>query len=584
MFSVLVKLKWFFKEYWKRYFVAVFLLIIANFIEVIPPMMIGSVVDDIFLGGMTGEKLTFYLVSLTGLAILNYLISYKWQYNLFGGAFVVEKILRSKLMNHLLKMSPTFYEKNRTGDLMARATNDLRSVSVTAGFGILTLVDSTLYMLTILFMMGFLVSWKLTLVSIIPLPFLAIAMKILGDKIHHHYTIAQDAFGEMNDRVLESVSGVRVIRAYSQERAEEKLFEKMTNDVYRKNLVVEKIDAFFFPISRIATGLSYCISLSFGAYLVMHQQITLGELVSFNVYLGMLTWPMYAIGELINVMQRGNASLDRVQETLNYHEDVPDPDKPVTVENLSDIAFEHVSFQYPSSNEKNLQDLSLHIRQGETIGIVGKTGSGKTTFIKQILREYPLGEGKLLLSGVPIRLQKKQDIRNWIGYVPQDTFLFSRSIKENILFGNQHATEEEMMKAIELADFTKDLSMLPEGLNTLVGEKGVALSGGQKQRISIARALIKNPEILILDDALSAVDGKTEAKIIQNLREERAGKTTIITTHRLSAVEHAHWIIVLDEGKVVEAGTHGALLNKGGWYKEQFDLQQIKSIAGEVNI
>lgn len=584
MFSVLTKLQWFFKEYWQRYVVAIALLILANFIEVIPPMMIGSVIDDIFLGHLTNDKFLFYLIFLSGLTVVNYFVTYKWQYNLFGGAFIVEKSLRSKLMNHFLRMSPTFYEKNRTGDLMARATNDLRSVSVTAGFGILTLVDSTLYMLTILLMMGFLVSWKLTLASILPLPILAITMKILGDKIHHHYTIAQDAFGEMNDRVLESVSGVRVVRAYNQERAEEQLFEKMTEDVFQKNVKVEKIDAYFFPISRILTGASFSIGLSFGAYLIFQQQITIGELVSFNVYLGMLTWPMYAIGELINVMQRGNASLDRVQETLNYKEDVPNPKQPKQVENLSTIDFNQVNFQYPTSHSKNLQDISLHIKQGETIGIVGKTGSGKTTFIKQLLREYPLGAGKINFADIQIDEQNKQDVLKWIGYVPQDTFLFSRSVKENILFGNEDATEEEMMKAISLADFDKDLNLLPQGLNTLVGEKGVALSGGQKQRISIARALIKNPEILILDDALSAVDGKTEAKIINNLRKERAGKTTFITTHRLSAVEHAHWIIVLDEGRVIDAGRHRELIERDGWYKEQFQLQQYGTVKKEVEV
>ncbi|WP_033828731.1 ABC transporter ATP-binding protein [Bacillus andreraoultii] len=584
MFSVLTKLQWFFKEYWQRYVVAIALLILANFIEVIPPMMIGSVIDDIFLGHLTNDKFLFYLIFLSGLAVVNYFVTYKWQYNLFGGAFIVEKSLRSKLMNHFLRMSPTFYEKNRTGDLMARATNDLRSVSVTAGFGILTLVDSTLYMLTILLMMGFLVSWKLTLASILPLPILAITMKILGDKIHHHYTIAQDAFGEMNDRVLESVSGVRVVRAYNQERAEEQLFEKMTEDVFQKNVKVEKIDAYFFPISRILTGASFSIGLSFGAYLIFQQQITIGELVSFNVYLGMLTWPMYAIGELINVMQRGNASLDRVQETLNYKEDVPNPKQPKQVEKLSTIDFNQVNFQYPTSHSKNLQDISLHIKQGETIGIVGKTGSGKTTFIKQLLREYPLGAGKINFADIQIDEQNKQDVLKLIGYVPQDTFLFSRSVKENILFGNEDATEEEMMKAISLADFDKDLNLLPQGLNTLVGEKGVALSGGQKQRISIARALIKNPEILILDDALSAVDGKTEAKIINNLRKERAGKTTFITTHRLSAVEHAHWIIVLDEGRVIDAGRHRELIERDGWYKEQFQLQQYGTVKKEVEV
>lgn len=584
MFSVLKKLQWFFKKYRKRYLLAIILLIFANFFEVIPPMIIGSAIDQIFLGTITMKMLGIYIAILFAGSLMNYFITYRWQYLLFGGAFILEKTLRSRIMNHLLKMTPTFYEKNRTGDLMARATNDLKAISVTAGFGILTLVDSTLYMFTILLTMGFLVSWKLTLASILPLPILAYAMKILGDKIHTHYIKAQDAFGEMNDHVLETVAGVRVVRAYNQERNEITRFQKMTADVFHKNMIVEKIDAYFFPFTKILTGLSYCIGLAYGTYLVFQQEITLGGLVSFHVYLGMLTWPMFAIGELINVMQRGNASLDRVQETLNYEEDVKNPEKPVTVKELQGIDFHQLTFQYPTSNLNNLENINLHIKRGQTIGIVGKTGSGKTTLIKQLLRVYPLGKGDLFLSDVKIDEQKKEDVRSWIGYVPQDHFLFSRTIRENILFGCEDASEDDLQKVIRLASLEKDLELLPNGLETLVGEKGVALSGGQKQRIAIARALIKNPDLLILDDALSAVDAKTEAKIIKNLKEERKGKTTIICTHRLSAVEHAHWIVVLDNGKIVEEGRHEDLLNNNGWYKEQYERQQMKQpILEEVS-
>lgn len=575
MFSVLIKLNWFFKKQWKQYAVAFILLLLASVLEVIPPMIVGRAIDDIFFGMLSPEKFFYYIGVLIIGAIFNYIFTYKWQYHLFGGSFVLERMMRSRMMRHFLKMSPIFYEKNRTGDLMARATNDLTAISTTAGYGILTLLDSTLYMMTILITMSVLVSWKLTLAAIIPLPLLAYGTKILGDQIHKKFIEAQDAFGDMNDRVLESVEGIRVVRAYNRERYEEKEFAKMTQDVFQKNMLVEKIDAFFFPLTRILTGASFCIGLSYGTYLVFHQEITLGELVAFNVYLGMLTWPMFAIGELINVMQRGNASLDRVQEILDYKEEISDPKNPIRLDELSSITFHDLSFQYPSSSSNNLEHISLKIQEGQTIGIVGKTGSGKTTLIKQILREYPLGKGDLLFSDVSIKKQTKKDIRQRIGYVPQEPFLFSKTIKENILFGNSDATEEELKRAIMLADFDKDLARMPDGLDTLVGEKGVGLSGGQKQRISIARALIKDPELLILDDALSAVDAKTEAKIIQNIKENRKGKTTLISTHRLSAVEHAHWIIVLEDGKVVEEGTHADLIRKNGWYKEQYERQKV---------
>ncbi|WP_342543056.1 ABC transporter transmembrane domain-containing protein [Paenisporosarcina sp. FSL H8-0542] len=579
MFSVLFKLKWFFAENWKRYTIAISLLMVTNVIEVVPPWLLGESIDAIYQQTLTSQLLMTFLLALLGVTVLNYLSNFVWQYQLFGGAYVIEKQLRSRLMKQFLRMTPSFYEKNRTGDLMARATNDLKAVSTTAGFGILTLIDSSLYMLTILVTMGMLVSWKLTLVALLPLPILAIIMQILGKRIHEKYMKAQDAFGDMNDGVLEAVAGVRVIRAYVQERASEKQFADMTEDVYSKNMEVEKIDALFNPITKVLTGVSYMIGIGYGAYLVSQQQMTLGDLVSFNVYLGMIIWPMFAIGELINVMQRGNASLDRVQETLDYEEDVKDASHPVTVNQPGRIGFNQVKFQYPQSSSVNLSDINLQLEQGQTLGIVGKTGSGKTTLIKQLLREYPTGEGTISLAGIPIEDQTKDQVRNWIGYVPQDHVLFSRTVRENILFGQPEGTEEDIETAIRLSHFQKDLQLLPQGLETLVGEKGVALSGGQKQRISIARALIKNPEILLLDDSLSAVDAKTEARIIENIQSERQGKTTIITTHRLSAIQHADWIIVLDDGVMIEEGTHEDLLENEGWYKEQFDRQQIEEVS-----
>ncbi|PLR67494.1 ABC transporter ATP-binding protein [Bacillus sp. UMB0893] len=577
MFSVLVKLGWFFKKYWKRYTAAIVLLLIVNVLEIIPPKLLGNAIDDIQVGRFSSELLVQYIVLFIGLGVLVYFLSYFWMYNLFGGAHLAERILRSKLMGQFLVMTPRFYEKNRTGDLMARATNDLKAISTTAGFGILTLVDSSMFMLTILLTMGILISWKLTFAAILPLPIMAIAMGIYGKKIHARFMAAQDSFGDMNDQVLESVAGVRVIRAYVQEKADVNRFNSLTDDVFKKNVSVAKIDALFEPTMKLLVGISYLIGLGYGAYLVFHNEITLGELVSFNVYLGMMIWPMFAIGELINIMQRGNASLDRINETLNYEADVKNDAQPKNIDSPKKIEFKDVSFKYPSSEVENLNHISFSVNRGDTIGIVGKTGSGKTTIVKQLLRQYPVGSGQITMSGVSIEKIALETLQRFIGYVPQDHVLFSRTVKENILFGKKNGSDDELDKAIDLAFFRKDLEMLPDGLNTLVGEKGVALSGGQKQRISIARALLINPEILILDDSLSAVDAKTETAIISNIRRERAGKTTFITTHRLSAVEHADWILVLDEGKIIEEGRHETLLANNGWYKEQYERQQIEA-------
>ncbi|MBD8588427.1 ABC transporter ATP-binding protein [Peribacillus castrilensis] len=575
MFAIFKKLSWFFKEQWQRYTLAILFLCLVNILEVIPPKLVGNAIDDMNNGSMTQEGVMKYVIYLLMVLIGSYLFGYLWSYLLFGGGNLVERKLRSGFMGHLLKMTPSFYEKNRTGDLMARATNDLKAISLTAGFGILTLVDAVLFTITVVVMMGATISWQLTIAAVLPLPIMAVLMQIYVKKIYKRFTDAQAAFGTLNDKVLESISGVRVIRAYVQEREDEKRFEEMTEDVYRKNLAVARIDALFDPTISIIIGISYLIGLGYGAYLVFQQAITLGGLVSFNVYLGMLIWPMIAVGELINVMQRGNASLDRVQDTLSYEADVKNSMRLESITNPGNIQFNSVHFTYPSSTVVNLSDISVQLERGQTLGIVGKTGSGKTTFVKQLLREYPLGTGEIAFAGKPLEQLHLEDIREWIGYVPQDHFLFSKTVRENILFGKMDATEDELAEAIRLADFEKDLMMLPNRLETLVGEKGVALSGGQKQRISIARALIKNPEILILDDSLSAVDAKTETTIIENIQNERAGKTTIITTHRLSAVQHADRIIVLDSGKIIEEGAHADLLLNDGWYSEQYERQQV---------
>ncbi len=579
MFDVLSKLGWFFKKYWKQYSVAIVLLMIASGLEVVPPYLLGTIIDLLTAGEMTPAILTKYILIFIGIIIGGYLLNFVWQFRLFEGAINLEKILRRNLMQHFLRMTPTFYEKNRTGDLMARATNDLNAVSLTAGFGIMTLIDSTIYMGFIIFAMGYMISWKLTFFAMLPVPIMAILIQYLGKIVHERYMKAQDAFGELNDSVLESVAGVRVVRAYVQEKKDEANFADMSETVYAKNIHTAKINALFGPITKVGTGISYVVALGYGAYLVSTEAMTVGQLVTFNVYLGLAVWPIFAIGELINVMQQGNASLDRVQETLNYEADVQNIPNPQMIATPKAIGFDDLTFQYPMSQVKNLQQISLSLKKGQTLGIVGKTGAGKTTFLRQLLREYPIGQGQLLIDGIDITAQTKEQILDWIGYVPQDHVLFSRTIRENILFGKEDATQAELQQAIRAAYFEKDLENLPMGLETLVGEKGVSLSGGQKQRVSIARALIKDPEILMLDDSLSAVDAKTEARIIENIQRERHGKTTIITTHRLSGIQHADIIIVLDDGQIVEQGTHEELLSQQGWYKEQFDRQQLEGGA-----
>jgi ATP-binding cassette, subfamily B, multidrug efflux pump len=576
MFSVFKKLSWYFKEQWVRYTIAITALIVVSFIDLIPPKLVGMTIDEIQYNQLTAGRLTEIILIFLGLILASYAIMYLWDYNLFGRALLLERKMRSKLMRHFLRMTPRFFSNYRTGDLMARSTNDLKAIMMTSGFGVLTLVDSTIFMSFIIMIMVFTINWKLTVAALIPLPFMAFIVHKYGKAIHERFTKAQSAFSELNNYTLESVRGVRVTRAFVQEKQDVKQFSKLTEDVFQKNVDVAKMDAFFEPTIKVLVGFSYTIGLGYGAFMVFEKQITLGDLVTFNVYLGMLIWPMFAIGELINVMQRGNASIDRVYEILDQDPDVQDPKDAQNIDRPKVIEFKNVEFAYPESNGNQLSNINLTIKQGQTIGIVGKTGAGKTTLFKQLLREYIPPKGQLTINGIPIQSFTLDKTRSWIGYVPQDHVLFSKTVKENLLFGCEDRTDEDIDRILESASLKEDIQNLPKGLETLVGESGVTLSGGQKQRVSLARALLMNPEILILDDSLSAVDGKTEANIISHLKKERNNRTTLIAAHRLSAVHHADEIIVLDDGVIVERGTHEELMKANGWYKSQFEIQQME--------
>jgi ATP-binding cassette subfamily B multidrug efflux pump len=571
------RMSWYFKLRWKFYSLAIFFIILDYGLGMLPPLIIGNVVDMIKTGELTGPILEMRVFSLIGISLAAYAIIVAWVNLIFRNGIFVERLLRSKMIEHLTKMSPSFFHRFSRGDLMAQATNDIRAVHMASAFGIMTLCHTLVGGLFVITMMVLIVDIKLIAAALIPLPFLALVIRVLGAKMRIRFLAAQEAFGKLNDQALESISGIRVIRSYVQEQDDVESFRKVAEDTRAKNARVSVIHALFQPSISILVGLSFSIGVGYGAYLVSEGVITLGQLISFQMYLGMLIWPMIAFGEFINIMQRGSASADRIMDTLSVQSDIVEPVNPIQDAEPTSIEVRNLSFRYPESKRESLSNISFRIEQGQTLGIVGKTGSGKTTLLKQLLKQYPITEQSLFIGGASIEQISRELIKQWVGYVPQEHLLLSKSIQDNIKLGRIQASIDEVEHAAEQASLTFDIAQMMDGYDTMIGENGLMLSGGQKQRIGIARALLIEPEILILDDALSAVDARTESAILSNIRRERMGKTTLIATHRMSAVSHADWILVLEDGRIVEEGTHEQLMHLGGWYRTQYERQQVEA-------
>lgn len=572
--SIIQKLWWFFKLEKRRYLVGILALVLVSVLNLIPPMVMGRVIDAITSGQLTQQDFLLDLFYLLLAAFGMYYLRYVWRMYILGTSYRLGQIMRSRLFEHFTKMSPAFYQTYRTGDLMAHATNDINALTRLAGGGVMSAVDASITALVTLLTMLFSISWQMTFVAILPLPFMAYATSRLGRKTHKAFGESQAAFSELNNKVQESVSGIKVTKSFGYQADELESFQAVNELTLQKNLQTMKYDSLFDPMVLLFVGSSYVLTLLVGSLMVQKGQITVGNLVTFISYLDMLVWPLMAIGFLFNITQRGKVSYQRIEELLSQESPVQDPECPLDGIENGRLEYDIDSFAF--ENEETLTDIHFSLEKGQTLGLVGQTGSGKTSLIKLLLREYDVDKGAIYLNNHDIRDYCLTDLRSLMGYVPQDQFLSATSILDNICFGNPDLPLSAVEEATKLAQVYQDIVAMPQGFDTLIGEKGVSLSGGQKQRLAMSRAMILDPDILILDDSLSAVDAKTEYAIIDNLKETRKDKTTIITAHRLSAVVHADLILVLQNGQIIERGTHDDLLAMDGWYAQTYQSQQLE--------
>ena len=559
-----------------RFIIGVIFALVNSLALLVPNYIIQRFVDGLVQQTISVSKSIQLVGVLFAAGVISYLSQLIYLRTIFYQGIQYQAELRQSMFDKLLTLRQPFYEKFRSGDLMTRMTTDIDMMGNMLSWGTIIALGDGLYMIAIIVVMSWVVSWQAALVSSLPLVLFGIAIYYIGQQVDQRYERSREEVTKLSNEVLEVVEGVRVIRSYTTTQVEQARFTERTQQARDKTNDYIVYNASYGPVSRFFSGLSTAAGLLYGGYMVKAGQITVGQFVAFQMYLGMLSDFVWGAADLVAIYKQANISFNKISELITYPDEVAVPGQ-VDIDQIDSIEWRDYSFTYPNDTQPTLKDISLTLKRGQTLGIVGKTGSGKSTLVRQMLRQFPVeNTEQFLLNDRPITDYAINQIESLISYVPQEHIMFSKTVRYNIEFGLKEATEKQVMDAVDWADLSKDLARMPAGLDTIVGEKGVTLSGGQKQRISIARALIRQPELLILDDSLSAVDAQTERTIIDHIARVRQDKTNMIVSHRLSAVQSADLIIVMEQGRVVESGTSEQLMAQKGWYYEQYLRQQVE--------
>lgn len=567
----------FIKEHIVSYSIGALFMLLTSYIQTLFPKVLGNTIDILKINNFNPRAVYINLGYIILIALGTFASTYAWRNLIIGNGRTLECCLREKLFDHLQKLSPEFYNRRKTGDLIAYAINDINAVRMTFGPATAMAINGIVICVISVYSMARTINWRLTILSLLPVPIIILVMCNIGKLVRKRFKKVQESFAAISDRVQENINGIRVIKAYVQEDYEVEKFQKLNDQMVESNLKMVGVSAYLAPSIELCFSISFVLNLILGGNMVLEGKISLGDFIAFNGYLTMIMAPIISIGRIITIFQRGMASLSRLNEIFNINPEIKEGHNLIKSPIKGSIEIKDLSFSYPNSKELVLSNISLAIPQGNTLGIIGKTGSGKSTLVDLLLKMYNVPNGKIFFDGIDINDYELNTLRDCFGFVPQDNFLFNDSIADNIRFFKDIYSEDEVIKAAKDSCIYESIMAFPRGFDEILGERGVNLSGGQKQRISIARALIKNPQILILDDALSAVDTITEKQILKSLKRVRKNKTSIIIAHRISAVIDAEEIIVLDKGKILERGTHLELLQKGGLYYDIYKAQSQNS-------